>query len=45
MKRLITLGCLAGALAMYAIGSESGVAIFFAASMIFELSFWKRVSK
>ncbi|NKI72574.1 hypothetical protein GN109_24455 [Collimonas pratensis] len=45
MKYVITLGCLAGALAMYVLGSDTGVVAFFAAGMMLELCFWKRASK
>lgn len=43
MKHMITLGCLAGAVAMYALGSDTGVAIFFGTGLVLELCFWKRV--
>lgn len=42
MKHVITLGCLAGAAAMYAMGAELGAAILFAAGFLCELAFWKR---
>ncbi|WP_098494000.1 hypothetical protein [Collimonas sp. PA-H2] len=43
MKHVITLGCLTGAVVMYILGLESGAAILFAAGILFEVAFWKRV--
>ncbi|HWX03845.1 hypothetical protein [Collimonas sp.] len=45
MKHVITLSCLAGALAMYVLGSDTGVVAFFVAGVVLEICFWKRVSK
>lgn len=45
MKYVITLGYLAGALAMYALGSDTGVAAFFVAGIGLEICVWKRASK
>ncbi|AMP06807.1 hypothetical protein [Collimonas pratensis] len=45
MKYVITLGCLAGALAMYVLGSDTGVTAFFVAGIGLEICAWKRVSK
>ncbi|MBI3523479.1 MAG: hypothetical protein HY066_02950 [Betaproteobacteria bacterium] len=43
MRHLITLGCLAVAVVMYILGSETGAAIFFGLGGLFELAFWKRI--
>jgi hypothetical protein len=45
MKHLITFGCLAGAVAMYISGLESGATVLFAAGIVCEVAFWKRVLK
>ena len=43
MRHLITFGCLAVAVVMYLLGSETGVAIFIGLGALFELVFWKRI--
>ncbi|MEO6921789.1 MAG: hypothetical protein ABI171_22485 [Collimonas sp.] len=45
MKHVITIGCLASAVVLYFAGLETGAAVLFAASIVFELAFWKRVLK
>jgi hypothetical protein len=42
-RHLITTGCLAGALALYLAGIESGAAALMVVGMLFELAFWKRI--
>jgi len=43
MRHLITIGCLAVAVIMYLLGSETGAAIFIGLGFLFELAFWKRI--
>jgi hypothetical protein len=43
MKHLLTLLCLVGACACYALSFETGAAILFVAGAILEFTFWIRV--
>jgi uncharacterized membrane protein YesL len=43
MKHLLTLTCLAGALACYLLSFQLGAAVLFVAGALLEFTFWMRI--
>lgn len=43
MRHVVTLACLAIALALYAFGLQTGSIVLFFAGLLFEFTFWMRM--